>query len=70
MDAKRKARYEAKGVKVSSGTQERADSLGILIHSVNLSRTSKTAMPAEEQLNVPKNEGSIGQQRIEGEIDE
>ena len=34
MDEKRKARYEARGIKVSSGTQEEADTLPILIHPV------------------------------------
>ena len=57
MDEKRKARYEARGIKVRSGTQEEADALGILIHPVNVSRTPKTATPVEEQINVPKNGG-------------
>jgi hypothetical protein len=35
LDEKRKARYAALGIKVSSMTQEEADSLGILIHSGN-----------------------------------
>ena len=39
MDEKMKARYEAMGIKVRSGTQEEADSLPILIHPV---------MPPEE----------------------
>ena len=43
MDEKRKASYEARGIKVRSGTQEEADALGILIHPVNVSRTPKTA---------------------------
>lgn len=34
MDEKMKARYEAMGIKVRSGTQEEADSLPILIHPV------------------------------------
>ena len=41
MDEKRKARYEALGIKVSSGTQEEADALGILIHPVVPSKSQK-----------------------------
>jgi hypothetical protein len=70
MDEKRKAEYAAMGIKVRPMTQEEADALGILIHPVNVSRTSKTATPAKEQVSVPKNGGGVGQQGSEGDADE
>ncbi|MGA9111668.1 MAG: hypothetical protein WB290_15380 [Smithella sp.] len=41
LDEKLRAKYEARGIKVSSGTQEEADSLGILIHSVTPPKSPK-----------------------------
>ena len=41
MDEKRKASYEARGIKVRSGTQEEADALGILIHPVSVTETKE-----------------------------
>ena len=65
MDEKAKAELEAMGIKVSSMTQEEADSLPILIHPVNVSRKSKTDTPNNKQQNVPKNGGGIERETVE-----
>ena len=62
--------YAEMGIEARSITQEEADSLGILIHPVKRLDKSKQDTPAEEQLNVHKNIGGIGQQGIQGENDE
>ncbi|MGO9214089.1 MAG: hypothetical protein ACLP9S_09355 [Syntrophales bacterium] len=45
MDEKTKAEYKEMGIEVSSGTQEEADSLGILIHPVRPFEASNPSTP-------------------------
>lgn len=48
-----KARYEARGIKVSLGTQEEAEAIGTLIYFMPKQKPSKTDTPESKE---PENE--------------
>ena len=65
MDPKQRERLEARGIRVSLGTQEEADSMGILIYSVGKRGASKKDTPEIMKEEPPDEEQLILHRKYE-----